>query len=255
MDEETLPGWKPGPRELRLPAGEVHVWGVDISVLPATTSELEARLVGEERERARAFKVAGARRRFVVGRVVLRNLLGGYLGVPADHVAFRFGAHGKPALEHRDDRELTFNLTHSHELVLVALTRSDRIGVDVERIVEDRKVERTARRFFSSAEVEELTALSASARERAFFRCWTLKEAFLKADGAGLSRPLGSFDVSVRPDTPAELRRVESDSSAPERWHMEVLPVGPGYAGALAVEAISPRTRLWRWLGEPGGRP
>jgi 4'-phosphopantetheinyl transferase len=124
-----------------------------------------------------------------------------------------------------------------------------KVGVDVERIRRDMELESIARRYFSQREVAELLALPPEQREIAFFNGWTRKEAYIKAQGLGLSLPLDSFDVSLAPDEPAILRETRPDPQKAARWRLESLEVDAQYVAAVAVEGKGLEFRLWDWIG------
>jgi 4'-phosphopantetheinyl transferase len=171
----------------------------------------------------------------------LRSILAHYLDCQPAQVRFVYAAHGKPMLAGATD--LRFNLTHSHGLALLAVTRGREIGVDVEHIRDDIDREPLAERFFSPVEVAALRSLAVELRREAFYRCWTRKEAFIKAVGKGLALPLDRFDVTLGPDEPAALLATHYDPSEAMRWSMHNLTPGKGFAGALTVEGHS--WRLW----------
>ena len=213
--------WSDPPENLSLQIGEAHVWRVRLEQPPERVDEFLRTLDEEERMRASRFHFDKHRRHFVVGRGVLRLLLGRYLGMRAEEVRFDYGPNGKPALggEHRAS-SLRFNASHSGEIALYAFVRDREVGVDVEFIKPDFVTEGIAERFFSTGEIENLNALCETERAAGFFRFWTRKEAYIKAIGTGLSHPLNEFDVSV----------------AIAGWSIVDLDVGSGYAGAFAIE-------------------
>ena len=130
---------------------------------------------------------------------------------------------------------------------MVAVTRNHNIGVDVERIRADMHLERLAERFFSPSEVSELAALPPEQKVLGFFNCWTRKEAYIKAQGLGLSLPLYSFDVSLTPLEPVLIRATRPDHREAGRWSLLSLEVDPGFAGALAIAEQDLDFRLWNW--------
>jgi 4'-phosphopantetheinyl transferase len=183
---------------------------------------------------------------FVVARGRLRILLGRYLRLEPVAVRFVYNAHGRPELPAElDGTRLRFNLSHSGNVVLYAFASQRQVGVDVEQSGRRVDFEALAGRFFSPRENDDLAALPAAERRAAFFRCWTRKEAFIKATGRGLSYGLKRFDVSLAPGKPARLLRAESDD--PSRWSLDELPVGSGYAAAVAVEGSRWTLRTWQW--------
>jgi 4'-phosphopantetheinyl transferase len=214
-----------------LGVGEAHLWRLD---LDAAGREPAADILSEE-ERARAgrFHFERDRRRFIAGRVALRRILGAYLERAPTALVFVLGHHGKPALENPG---LEFNLSHSGGCGLIAVTRGRRIGVDVEGIRTDFACEDIARRFFAPAEVKILAASTPDEYATAFFRCWTRKEAYVKARGDGLSLALDRFEVPLEAAATRAIASCPDDPSESSRWSLrEILP-RPGYLGALVVE-------------------
>ena len=130
---------------------------------------------------------------------------------------------------------MRFNVSHTDGLALLAFVRTRDIGVDVEKIKAATDAKKLAERFFSDRERSFLESLSGEELHAAFFRCWTRKEAYVKARGEGLSLPLHQFDVSVAEDEPQALLATRPDPSEADRWVLRDLPTSPGYAAALAV--------------------
>ncbi len=246
MTVALLDGPRQTPPPAQLDPAAVDVWSVHLECSPASLAALEALLSTDERERADRFRFERDRRRFACARGVLRSLIAEYLGVRPCELMFRYGPNGKPALAGPFEGALTFNVSHSHELALIAIARDVEMGVDVEAVRPMNDAAAIASRFFSTREVETLRALSPSLRETAFFTCWTRKEAYLKALGSGLARPLDRFDVTFAPSDPAALV-VHGDPRESQRWSLRGLTPGAGYEGALVVEARAGRTRCWQW--------
>jgi 4'-phosphopantetheinyl transferase len=238
----------PSPFTFQLERFDVHVWRVVLDQPAIRLQSLWEQLAPEERDRAARFHFPKDRDRFVAARGLLRVILGAYLGVDPAGLRFTKNAYGKPALaEQRGPDDLRFNLSHSHELVLYAITRGREVGIDVEWMRPDLADEEIAARFFSPREVAALRALPEPQRLEAFFNCWTRKEAFIKARGEGLSLPLDEFDVSLAPGEPAALLGTCWDPHEAGRWSLRALSPGPGYAAALAVEGEcdDPMVRPW----------
>jgi medium-chain acyl-[acyl-carrier-protein] hydrolase len=233
--------WEEPARASGLGADEVHVWRVPLDCGPDAVARLLESLADDERERADRFHFDKDRRHFIAGRGCLRAVLGRYLGEAPGRLSFTYNFYGKPTLASATD--LRFNLTHSHGLALVAVTRGREVGVDVEYVRRDLAGELLAERFFSPREAAALRALPEPQRREAFFRCWTRKEAYIKARGAGLSLPLDRFDVTLRPDEPAMLLATHDEPDEARRWTLRALTPGEGYVGALAAEGDS--WRLW----------
>ncbi len=227
-----------------LPEDEVHVWQVDLKVWETDTESLFELLDPDERERSARFKFPAPRNQFLISRALLRRALGRYLKIEAAQIRFRTTANGKPELCEGGD--LRFNLSHTEGVTAFAIARDRQVGVDVERIREDTKVLELAERFFSHKEVQWLRSQPVSQHVSSFFSCWTAKEAYIKAQGEGLSLPLGSF--SVLPDASSRLQlEVYDDPEESRRWSMCRLELGPGLRAALAVEGEGCRVRLGQW--------
>lgn len=177
------------------------------------------------------------RARFISCRAALRRVLAGLLGSHPAVVEFEYSPFGKPALAGQHRAEVHFNVSHSHDLALIAASRGHAVGIDVEQLRPDFASEDIARRFFSPSERDALAQLPAEMRVDAFFRCWTRKEAFVKAIGEGLSYPLDKFDVSVTPEEPPRLLRVGvgDGAAAAASWSLHDVPVPSGFVAALAI--------------------
>ena len=212
---------------------------------------LRGELSTDEQERAARFHFEADQLRFIVSHAALRRILGAYVDGPPGDLRFAYGPKDKPRLvDECGGREVRFNLSHSGDVALVAVTGAHEVGVDVERIRELADRDRLARRFFSPQEVAVLERLPSENRSEAFFTCWTRKEAYLKALGGGISIGLDQFDVSPVPGEPAALLRHRTDPGETSRWSLHDLEPGPGYAGALAVETPCDRVLCLDWEQE-----
>jgi 4'-phosphopantetheinyl transferase len=239
-----------GIGELRaLRAGDIHVWYVDLDVDTGTVDRLGAVLSGDELARAARFKFDRDARRFVVARGALRAVLGRYLGRPARSLTFMYGAYGKPALDEAH-AGLDFNLSHSGEVAVIAASWGRAVGVDVELRRPLPDLAALAERSFAPGERSALDAVPEAERPAAFFRCWTRKEAFIKATGRGLAQPLEAFVVTLAPDAPARFLDIEGDPAALTRWTLHDLRPPEGYAGALVVDGAVGRVHTRVWAGE-----
>ena len=234
--------WTEPPAEPSLETGTVHVWRIVLNQDDEKLDRFRRTLEASELERARRFHFDVHRRHFIVARGFLRSVVARYLGSQPEALRFEYGAYGKPALE--SGHTLRFNLSHSNEVALLAVTLDAELGVDVEHIRADFASEDIARRYFSRAEVEVFNSLPAEERVEAFFRCWTRKEAYIKAIGKGFSHALDAFDVTLAPGVEPVLLRAEDDDAS--RWWMGDIEVGEGYAGALIVERPVAEVRFFR---------
>ncbi|HLW69469.1 MAG TPA: 4'-phosphopantetheinyl transferase superfamily protein [Candidatus Binataceae bacterium] len=223
---------------------EIHIWTVRLDVDEETLGELEVTLAADELERARRFHFARDRRRFMAGRGTMRELIGGYVQNAPSALEFSYNEFGKPSLAGAGEA-LRFNLAHSGELAILAITRGREVGVDVEELVPARADRDVARNFFSADEVQRLEAMPQSLWAQAFFQCWTRKEAYIKARGKGLSIPLDSFDVSIGSDEPVAILR-EAESAEAGQWRLCDLDLDHGHVGALAAHGWDWKSRLYR---------
>jgi 4'-phosphopantetheinyl transferase len=202
------------------------------------TARFRRLLADDELERAGRFAFEDLRQSFTLARGALRILLGRSLSVTPDSIRFTYGGKGKPSLA--APGRLRFNVSHSDRLVLIAATLDCEIGVDIEKIRPATDVHEIAARFFCAEENVDLMSLAADQREAAFFRCWTRKEAYIKATGDGLSAPLDRFAVSLGPGAAARMVHIGGDADEAAAWTLHDLAVEPEYAAALAYRD-SPR--------------
>ena len=250
MDLDTIYKDLP-PRDLLLETNEVHLWVVFLDQPDPLLQGLHKTLSDDECERADRFVFQKDRNRFIVGRGVLRVVLGRYLKTAADSIIFRYGIRGKPEVANAPAGNiLYFNLSHSEGLGLFAFSRRDNVGVDVEYIRDVPEMEKIVDRFFSEKEAEKFRTLPKNKKREAFFDGWTRKEAYVKALGDGLLMPLNSFDVSFLPGEPARLLSINGDEKEGARWSIKTLPLGTNYTGALAVESTSFDLKMWQWRPE-----
>jgi len=239
---ERVATWTSPPQTPSLKRGAVDVWRIALDQEDHALYDFRRMLEQDELDRAGRFHFDKHRRHFVVARGFLRSVIARYLETQPQALRFVYGAYGKPALE--SEHGLRFNLSHSNEVALLAVTLDADLGVDVEHIRADFASEDIAQRFFSRAEVEIFNSLPHEERVAAFFRCWTRKEAYIKAIGKGLSQALDEFDVTLAPGVePALLRATDDDAS---RWLLTDVEVGQDYAGALIVERPVSEVRFFR---------
>ena len=216
----------------------VTVWEIDLRCDLSQVATLAARLSPDELNRAQRFVRERDRHRFTVARGALRTVLAGVLGNARPvSLVFNDGAYGKPSLASPcNPHELRFNLAHSHDLALLAITQGQEVGVDVEYVRPEVEILALAQRFFSPAESQRLAGLPESEQIQAFFDCWARKESYIKARGEGLNLALARFEVGFGRGQPACLRVDRGDPHACSRWHLRDLGTRPGYRAALTVE-------------------
>ncbi|MFZ1133627.1 MAG: 4'-phosphopantetheinyl transferase superfamily protein [Candidatus Korobacteraceae bacterium] len=219
-----------------LAPNEVHVWRRYLGVQFKEQEYYRLLLSPDETARAQRFRFESDRNNFVVARGTLRELLGRYLTIPPKELRFSYSTFGRPSVADLSaTTAFDFNVSHSGEVALMAFSIGRHIGIDVEKVRQDFTTGEIADRFFSFAECTALRGLSEDQRHAAFFRCWTRKEAFIKALGEGLSHPLDRFDVSLDPNTPAALLATRPDSNEAQRWELSDIELPGDYVAALAV--------------------
>ncbi len=219
---QPLFNWPAGPVRPQLAPGEIHLWRAALDD-PIRLSGAEAVLSREELLRAGKFARALDRQRFIAAHGALRMVLGLYLSADPQSLEFRAGPMGKPALV-QTFTDLRFNLSHSGELALIAVTRGREVGVDVERVQRDIEFDPIVEHYFEPTEAWDLRTAPPQERVGRFFDLWTRKEACVKAQGVGLGMKIETHRFGVRNLCPAL-----------------------GYAGAVASEGDEWRLACWNW--------
>ncbi len=215
----------------------IDIWTIPLNNIGGRFQDHVQSLSADERQRAARFRNSKDGRRFTLARGSLRSILSQYLGAPANTIQFSYDTHGKPQLAKTHQSSFEFNLSHSGDYALCALTKKHSIGIDIEKIRNDDPdyYLRLATRFFSRQECEAIRVASEHDRTLFFFTCWTRKEAYIKRHGLGLHLPLSGFTVNVDP--------VESACLIDTPWRpedlmitrLQALPAPRGYQTALAV--------------------
>ena len=234
----------PWPKLPALGSREVHLWLIELSIAAESTRAMEAWLSDEQRERSTRFRFPVHRRRFTASWAATRRLLGAYSNRSPRDLQFVTGAKGKPHLE---ASPLHFNLTHSHDVALLAVSEAAPVGVDVERKRPMESADSIVRRYFSPGERDEYLRLPESERPDAFFRCWTRKEAVVKAEGRGMFASLGTLEVSLRPDQSAQVQAIDGSARDAAEWTVVDVEPARGFQGALATTAKQPEISAWRF--------
>jgi 4'-phosphopantetheinyl transferase len=236
-----------------LPDDEVHLWRVDLAVVAQGQGEQRWQqiLSADERTRAARFHFPKDRQYFTATRALLRIILGSYVGCDPPELVFQYSAREKPSLNRTphptsslSGSQVEFNVSHSGDVALLAFSRARSLGVDVEQLRENCDHAAIARRFFSEQEQTQLAELPPSERHLGFYRCWTRKEAYIKAQGAGLSLPLDQFDVSLKPGERNALLSTRPDETEAAQWSLQEVPAGEGYVAALCVRGHGWRLKL-----------
>jgi 4'-phosphopantetheinyl transferase len=221
---------------------EIHLWNGCIAAGKDSFLGLCASLSREELEKADGFRFDKDRRSYIICRGLLRSILGTYLQVKPAEIQFQYGREGKPFLQ---DRAIHFSVSHSEDRVLYALCRNHELGVDLEYVRELPDVETLARHSFAPSEYAAFCNTVPAVRTRAFFCCWTRKEAYMKATGRGLSLPPDSFEVPSEYELLAEARIMLGPDAKPSNWSLRHLDPAHSYVGALATPLVSAPLLEW----------
>lgn len=218
---------------------EIHVWVAATRETNNFRQSCYPVLSAAEQERARRFKFEKDERLFAIAHAALRSILSSYLSVAPNEIEFVIGPQGKPRLAAASRENLFFNLSHSGELAVIAFAARE-LGVDAECVKENFGFEEVAGHFFTAREVTALRALPSHLQRRAFYQCWTCKEAFLKAKGTGLSGELDEVQIVSN----GEGARINAYVPG---WSLKEIDVGDGYAAAVVSAGGPAEVRIYRW--------
>ncbi len=209
----------------------VDIWQAELSRSPLELEELNTILAPEERLRADKFKLEIHRNRFISARGILRQILSLYVDIAPDKIEFIYSDRGKPSLVN-NLLNIQFNVSHSENIAVYAVTKNRIIGIDIEYLNEKHDCLNIAQRFFSVREFEAINQLTGKARSRLFFQLWTAKEAYLKATGEGLS---GSLDkVEINSDRGRSIYAIDGKNNF--NWQLKQLDLAEDYLATVAVE-------------------
>ncbi|SCG76334.1 4'-phosphopantetheinyl transferase family protein [Micromonospora coxensis] len=214
--------------------GVVHLWPIALDQPPSVVAALHASLDPGER-RAADHGDAALHRRFVVARGVARAVLGAYLDRPAASLRWSTGRWGKPALA--DAPALRFNLAHTADVAVLAVSGGRPVGVDIERRRPELPAVALAERYFPAVERD----LVRTGGRDAFLRLWTRKEAWTKAAGDRMGRGLALPVAGAGPVLPVR----DPTGRIPGSWLLHDLPAPPGYAACVALAGALPVRPLW----------
>jgi 4'-phosphopantetheinyl transferase len=226
----------------------VHIWCASLRVSSQRLNDLWYLLLDDEKKKANKFISVQAKEGFIISRGILRLLLSKYLGIAPEKLVLKQGEYGKPYVQPDTEQlSLEFNISHSKDLVLLAFTLRNQIGIDIEYIQKDFSYEEIAPHFFSKQENITLSVLPKEQQREAFFTCWTRKEAFIKAIGEGLSFPLDKFDVDL---TTNEENRplpvyIHNERVTNKVYSLYALYPARDYVAALALDALSHKICKW----------
>lgn len=231
--------WQSPPSSLSL-GRDVHIWraslDVDLELLEAQRSVLSEREIGK----IDRLRLPVVYRRSLAAQVTLRQLLSRYLDCPPREVTYQYGSHGKPCLDAAvHPSPIYFNMTHSNDMALYAISDFAEVGVDVELVKPGRQMLEIAERYFAPSEYQQMLSLPEVEQLSAFYKCWTAKEAFVKATGEGLSFGLDRFEVDLSigaGDARSSLIKIDNSIDAARPWYLTSFSPEENYLGAIATE-------------------
>jgi 4'-phosphopantetheinyl transferase len=220
----------PTPIPIASPAPGIALWWARLAVTEGELARFSSWLSAAEHARAARFGRDSLRQRYIVGRALLRSLLGNALGLAPAAVPIVRGARGRPQLD--SIQGIDFNISHTLDMSLVGIAHGPRIGVDIERADRDVNADGLSRKFLAVEERGTLESLGADARRSRFLRYWTCKEAMSKATGDGISAPFRTMEVELGD----QIELVHGAAPyEPEAWQLYAVDVPSGYLGTLAV--------------------
>lgn len=218
-----------------LEACEAHLWRMGLDLPQEQVERLAGLLSSDEQAQAGKFVFEQDRRRYLIAHAAMRLILGAYLKADPLQIRFSRSMTGKPYLPTGD---LSFNLSHSGDLAVLAVAKEREVGVDVEQIRPLPDLEDLMQEIFTAQELKKLHKLNKEERTIAFFRGWTRKEAYLKGRGLGLSTSSREVEVSMLPDETPRLIHVEGEPEEIERWRLIEANIQKQYICTISVEVI-----------------
>lgn len=216
--------------ELKIETHSVHLWPVYVPDLLPELPNFTLLLNENEMERAKRFRFEQHRQRFIVAHAVLRRILNLYTAILPEDIEFKVGHRGKPFLKN-NLFDLQFNVSHSHDMAIYAITTHSEIGIDIEKM-EPHFNEDLAKRFFSEREYTELIKLPAKDQIPAFYRIWSGKEAIIKALGEGLYFPIADFSLDLSKNKQAVELNHQGNTYI---YYLENFSVNPEYQSSFAT--------------------
>ena len=236
--------WMKTPDTLSLSKDQIDVWLCDLKQLSGEINNFYSIPSEAERERAGKLKVEDKRQQYIISRGALRQRLSLLTNIKPEDFMFKILEHGKPVLANNHQcADITFNVSHSNDLALIAISQKHHLGIDIEKINHESKHDQLITRFFSNAEQTEFQSIAKTNKARAFCACWTRKEAFIKAIGDGVSYGLDKFDVTVDPENNTPEIYLHNPSG--DTWSAVNLPINDEYMACLVSDRDSLSVRCW----------
>lgn len=250
----TTQSWSKPPDSPQLIPESVDVWLFPLQHSLDMLNRMQQTLSSGEKQRAARLTKKADGDHYIAAHGILRVLLGLYMKIDPEKLAFNSDANGKPSLDTRiTKKNLHFNLSHSHEYGLLAVSLDSAVGVDLEYIKKQAAFLKIAKRFFTPAEYKALQKTPKDLQKEAFFTGWCRKEALLKALGTGIAGGLNRVQVSMEPKAQSEA--VQFPGHANKKWGLQNLPTLNSYAHAVAAEGSDWSLRCYLWEDSLTNRP
>jgi 4'-phosphopantetheinyl transferase len=236
--------WILGPLKPILQDNEIHIWRANLPIQASIKTELQKTLSENEQSRLNSLYFPQDKERFLVARSGLRNILARYLNTAPNHIDFHYTELGKPYI---NNKNIFFNISHSADCIIYALSNCSPIGIDVEHCKRDIDYLSIAKNFFSENEYLKLLTLHPDERLLAFYRCWTRKEAYIKAIGKGLHFPLDQIEVSILPNEKVQLIKIMDKAPEKDLWKIEEFCPQQDYIACVATQQSFKNCLFWDW--------
>lgn len=239
--------WCLPSRPIAIDDKEVHIWRIDLSDFLNEKQALHSLLSPDERQRAEKYRFEKDRDRYVIRRGILRKILGSYLKRNDEQLRFTYNRNGKQFLDiETGERTISYNTSFSADIAVAAVAFKGKVGIDVEFVDHEFPKFDVADRYFSVDEVSAIRSLPADLQTAAFFNCWTLKEAYVKALGEGLSRQMPKLKISTDIEDSKTIQ-ISADPKVTKGWFISSFIPKPSYIAAVAYEGMPKTVRYLKW--------
>ncbi|EAZ94199.1 4'-phosphopantetheinyl transferase family protein [Crocosphaera chwakensis] len=236
--------WKSPSKNLNINSQEVHIWKKNLEQSSINVQKSFKILNEDEKDKAQRFRFEKHQKRFTIARSSLKQILSYYLLISPQEIEFEYNDYGKPKLLDKINKlGLQFNVSHSEDIAIYGITCHSLIGVDIEYIRPMPEAENLAKRFFSKQEYEYISLLSSAEKEREFFKLWTVKEAYLKAIGKGISGGLEKVEIS--PNEPIKFLNLPGFNR--EIWQIFSFIPEDHYLAAIVFKGEYYRIDYWQF--------
>jgi 4'-phosphopantetheinyl transferase len=232
--------WNKPPQNLIINDNDVHIWIIDIENYRENIDNFQRILSVDEEEKVKRFSFDALKEIFIINRGYLRIILSQYLRLKPEEISFTYNHKGKPLLDDTILRKIEFNLSHKNNYTVYSFS-NENIGIDLENINDKVQMENIAKRFFCHNEFDYLKNLEFREKQEHFFKLWTLKEAYLKAIGEGLSGGLDSICFTIDENTQQmQLIQEKNTFKKDNPWYFKTFNLLDNYRISIAVNSFKP---------------